>query len=218
MTNNVGNTTSIEPSDDESTLRRSVNYTLILPIDFQNERMYLAKKARGTGKGKWLGFGGKIDGDETAEDGAIREMREETGLVLSPKQIKKTGLVLFTFLVDPFVKAEMHIFTMKKSDFDESQLQLNDEFIGNGQWFNRSELPTNEMWTDFKLWNPNCFEQNRFRANFNYVPKEQLISYSMQVVTDADDDLLTWADLKDVIQFSPEVNHLAKANLAQDSS
>lgn len=126
-----------------------------MPIDYENECIFLAKKARGTGKGKWLGFGGKIDGDETALDGAIREMKEETGLNLSPKQLTKSGLILFTFLTDPVVKAEMHVFTCDKSDFDENQVRLNDEFLGNGQWFKRHEMPVNVS------------------LPFNYVPRSE---------------------------------------------
>jgi 8-oxo-dGTP diphosphatase/2-hydroxy-dATP diphosphatase len=37
-------------------------------------------KKRGFGKGKWNGFGGKVEEGECIEDSAIRELEEECGL------------------------------------------------------------------------------------------------------------------------------------------
>jgi len=59
--------------------------TLVLVVDKRPEgtwRMLLGMKKRGFGAGKWNGFGGKVEPGETVEDGAMRELHEEAGLLL----------------------------------------------------------------------------------------------------------------------------------------
>lgn len=73
------------------------------------------------------------------------------------------------------------------------------------------------MWKDFQLWHPKCFERKRFRAIFNYVPKEELVSYSMCEVTDASDALLTVTELQDVVHAGAEINQRLEAKSALQS-
>ena len=68
------------------------SYTLIFcrretPSGF-NE-ILLGMKKRGFGTGKWNGFGGKIENGESAEQGAIRELEEESSLVVRDIMIEK---------------------------------------------------------------------------------------------------------------------------------
>ena len=48
---------------------------------FKQEEILLGMKKRGFGVGRWNGFGGKLDGNETIEEGAIRELKQKHGLL-----------------------------------------------------------------------------------------------------------------------------------------
>jgi 8-oxo-dGTP diphosphatase len=49
-------------------------------IEFEDESIALAKRGSDPFKGQWALPGGKMDGDETIEETAIREAKEETGI------------------------------------------------------------------------------------------------------------------------------------------
>ena len=102
----------------------------VIPIDHENEKIFLSKKARGSGKGKWIGFGGKVEIGESIDDGAIREMREETGLTLATNQITRIGVLLFTFQdvtnFDSQARAEIYVYTVEKHSFNQNLLKVND--------------------------------------------------------------------------------------------
>ena len=51
------------------------------------------KKANDMHEGKWNGLGGKVEGGESPEACAIREVLEESGLVVSKPQYK--GFITF---------------------------------------------------------------------------------------------------------------------------
>lgn len=112
----------------------------VLPIDFENERTFLAIKNSGAGKGKWMGFGGKVEIGETVLEAAIRETSEETSIPVTVQQIAKVGIVLFTFQNDASTALEMHVFVTEGQRFEHG-VTLNDEFYGSGKWFSRTELP-----------------------------------------------------------------------------
>lgn len=50
-------------------------------------KVLLVKRGNEPFKGKWALPGGFLNEDETAEECALRELKEETGLALKPKQI-----------------------------------------------------------------------------------------------------------------------------------
>jgi 8-oxo-dGTP diphosphatase/2-hydroxy-dATP diphosphatase len=64
----------------------------------KDNQILLGMKKRGFGVGRWNGFGGKVDEGETIEQGAIRELKEETGI--DAVNIKKVGILDFSFQND----------------------------------------------------------------------------------------------------------------------
>lgn len=54
--------------------------TLAFIINKERQEILLGMKKRGFGVGKWNGFGGKVDPNETILDGALRELKEEAGI------------------------------------------------------------------------------------------------------------------------------------------
>ena len=56
-------------------------------ILIEDRKILLVKRGREPEKGKWVLPGGRIDEDETAEKCLLREMKEETGLVVEPTKL-----------------------------------------------------------------------------------------------------------------------------------
>lgn len=96
----------------------------------------LARKARGFGKGKWVGFGGKVERDETVEQANVREIAEETGVRM--QSARKMGLVMFTFDVEPELFLEVHVFD---TDAEFDGVKLNDEYDGDAVWYPFDKIP-----------------------------------------------------------------------------
>ncbi|PJE75822.1 hypothetical protein COV04_02660 [Candidatus Uhrbacteria bacterium CG10_big_fil_rev_8_21_14_0_10_48_11] len=65
-----------------------------LCIVYQHANSLLGLKKRRFGAGKWDGFGGKVETEETIEEAAKRELEEESGVVA--QQIEKVGILNFT--------------------------------------------------------------------------------------------------------------------------
>ncbi|MCL4120137.1 UNVERIFIED_CONTAM: hypothetical protein GTU68_005970 [Idotea baltica] len=107
---------SIEAKDvlnekyDDLPQKRKV-YTLLLL--HQDNKILLGYKKRGFGQGKWNGFGGKCEEGETIRRAAFREMKEESGLDMVEDDVKKVGILEFTFVGKP-VLMEVHIFKASK--------------------------------------------------------------------------------------------------------
>ncbi|KAJ2492504.1 hypothetical protein IWW37_001409 [Coemansia sp. RSA 2050] len=133
-------------------------YTLVFPMDAQNDRVLLGMKKRGFGRDKLNGFGGKVEANEAVTKGAIRELAEESGLVA--KSIKQCGLLLFYFENDP-VAMEVHVFLV---DRYECVAVETDEM--RPQWFGIRDMPFELMWADDSLWWPYVLNGQKFVGQF----------------------------------------------------
>ena len=56
---------------------------LTLCMIYQHPKILLGMKKRGFGKGRWNGFGGKLNDGESIEEATIREVRGETGIKIN---------------------------------------------------------------------------------------------------------------------------------------
>ncbi|KAJ1823222.1 hypothetical protein GGH91_006649 [Coemansia sp. RSA 2671] len=133
-------------------------YTLVFPMDEQNDRVLLGMKKRGFGRDKLNGFGGKVEANETITKGAERELAEESGLVT--KSIKQCGLLLFYFEND-LVAMEVHVFLV---DRYEGAAVETDEM--RPQWFGIRDMPFELMWADDSHWWPYVLKGQKFVGQF----------------------------------------------------
>ena len=69
--------------------------------------LHRVKKENDINKDKWIGIGGKFEGEESPDECLLREAREETGLTLTRWQCR--GVV--TFLNDTCEGEYMYLFT-----------------------------------------------------------------------------------------------------------
>lgn len=61
----------------------------------------LGLKKSGFGTGKWVGLGGHIEDGEKAEAAAVREVQEESGLIVSPDAVQHMASIEFRFPTRP---------------------------------------------------------------------------------------------------------------------
>ena len=100
--------------------------------------LHRVKKENDLNKDKWIGIGGKFEGDETPDECLAREAKEETGLTLTSWRCR--GVV--TFLTNgPWEGEYMYLFT---ADGFEGELKECPE--GDLQWVSRAFLTGLPKW------------------------------------------------------------------------
>ena len=89
-------------------------YTLIIVTEYNTQRILLGKKHRGFGQDLYNSFGGKVEADEIGRphDAAVRELHEETGIVVSPDQMasSRVGTLHFTFDDDNAMAMKVYLY------------------------------------------------------------------------------------------------------------
>ena len=104
--------------------------------------LHRVKKEKDINKDKWIGIGGKFEGEESPEECLLREAREETGLTLTEWRCR--GVV--TFLSDGCEGEYMYLFT---ADGFEGELKECDE--GDLQWVSREFIHRLPQWEGDKI-------------------------------------------------------------------
>jgi len=128
-------------------------------------------KKRGFGAGRWNGFGGKVQPDESIEDAAKREILEEAGIEVN--KLDKRGILEFEFQGNPEI-LEVHVFRAN-------------EFLGEPtesekmkpQWFYVDEIPFGEMWADDKYWIPLFLEDKKFKGKILFGESDSVLENSI---------------------------------------
>ena len=99
--------------------------------------LHRVKKHHDINAGKWIGVGGHVENGETPEECLLREVKEETGLVLTAYRLR--GLV--TFLSDACEPELMCVFT---ADAFDGELIECDE--GELAWVEKSDVLALPTW------------------------------------------------------------------------
>ena len=128
---------------------------------FKGDELLLIKASRGISKGKWNGVGGKLEKEETPEEGAIREVYEETGLKV--KNLFHHGTMSFYMNGGDELDIIVHVFST--SDFSGTPASTEE---GELRWFNKSEIPYSGMWDDDNYWIEPMLQGKRFNAQFHF--------------------------------------------------
>ena len=104
--------------------------------------LHRTKKENDINKDKWIGIGGKFEGEEAPEECLLREAKEETGLTLTSWKCR--GVV--TFLNDCCEGEFMYLFT---ADGFSGELKTCRE--GELQWVDRAFLDALPKWEGDKI-------------------------------------------------------------------
>jgi 8-oxo-dGTP diphosphatase len=120
-------------------------------------QILLIRKKRGLGAGKINGPGGRIEGDETPLQCAIREVQEE--LCITPTEVEPCGELMFQFVDGLALHGYVFIanaFTGEPTETDEAA----------PIWTPLDAIPYADMWQDDRLWLPLMLKRERFVGRF----------------------------------------------------
>lgn len=124
--------------------------TLCLPIQGNPpQRILLGMKKTGFGRGKYNGFGGKLEEGETPTAAAVRELVEECGLIVSEAELEAAGELMFLFPADPELDHSVQLYVIR-----EWQGEPRETTEMKPVWFAVADIPYAEMWADDSYWLP----------------------------------------------------------------
>ena len=109
----------------------------------------LGLKKSGFGAGKWVGLGGHIEEGEKPVAAAVREVAEESGLVVPADSLQHGASIEFRFPARPAwdQTADVFVTSVYQGEPAESEEVA-------PRWFAEDALPLPLMWDDAKYWLP----------------------------------------------------------------
>jgi 8-oxo-dGTP diphosphatase len=123
----------------------------------------LGRKKTGLGSGNIVGLGGKIELGETALDAIVREIEEESSLVVDPADLTEVGLVKFAFPYRENWSQDSTVFVASRWT---GEPQESDEVVP--AWYPLDALPLDAMWDDAKYWLPTVLAGGRVLGDFTF--------------------------------------------------
>ena len=144
--------------------------TLLFCADFEMQSVLLGLKKTGFGTGRIVGIGGGIEDLEAPADAAVRELLEETGLVVSQADLRDAGGIEFRFAGQPAWDMEAHLFVTHRW----SGTALETTEIA-PIWCDLDALPWEQMWADGHYWLLECLRGGRIDAVCVYAADGQTV-------------------------------------------
>jgi 8-oxo-dGTP diphosphatase len=131
--------------------------------------VYRNRKVNDIHEGKWNGLGGKFEPSETPEECVIREVQEESGLVIENPHL--CGLLVFP----EFRGNDWYVFVYKADKFSG---ELIDSPEGNLGWVPDKKILELNLWESDHIFMPWVQEGKFFSAKFEY-EGDQMRSYNV---------------------------------------
>lgn len=134
-------------------------------------QILLGEKKTGFGIGKFNGIGGKLEPGETPEEGIIREVFEEVGLILRKHDLQAAGEITFRFPFQPAFDHHVHVFLARSWEGEprESREML-------PQWFSLGAIPFDKMWQDDAYWLPIVLHGKTICAEFEFADDNETVA------------------------------------------
>ena len=135
-------------SDAARGVRRVVLCFVLRDVDGRRD-VLLGRKKRGFGAGKVVGLGGHLLPGENERAAAVREVAEESNVIVDPGDLVSAGGVLFTFPTRP--DWDMHTTVFVTNHW--GGVPVETEEIA-PWWYGVDVLPFDLMWSDAAAWIP----------------------------------------------------------------
>ena len=126
-------------------------------------QVLLGRKKKGLGAGNIVGLGGKLEPGESALDAAVREVEEESGLVVEASALVPLGVLTYLFPHRESWSQESSVFVCREWTGTPRE---SDEL--NPEWFDVASLPVDQMWDDARHWLPGVLAGSPVRATFTF--------------------------------------------------
>lgn len=120
------------------------NLTTLCYIEKDNKYLMLhrVKKENDINKDKWIGVGGHFEPDESPEECLLREVKEETGLVLTSWKLR--GII--TFISNEWQTEYMFLYTA--DGFEGEMIECRE---GNLEWVDKADMYDLPLWEGDKI-------------------------------------------------------------------
>ncbi|HSV86403.1 MAG TPA: 8-oxo-dGTP diphosphatase [Levilinea sp.] len=129
----------------------------------RGREVLLGLKKGGFGAGYFVGIGGQLEGDETAGQAVVREIREEVGAQVAPEDVVCLGSIIFLF---PAIREwDLHM-TLFQAEHWQGEIIESKEI--KPAWFRLDEIPYEQMWEDARYWLPHLLDGIRLQARIIY--------------------------------------------------
>ena len=133
--------------------------------------LHRVKKKNDMNKDKWIGVGGKFEEGESPEECLLREVKEETGLVLNSYKLR----CIVTYVSTTWETEYMYVFT--SNDFSGDIIECNE---GDLKWVDKNKVIELNTWEGDKIFvrklqNDDSF----FTVKFEY-DGEKLLRYELK--------------------------------------
>jgi len=132
----------------------------------------LGLKKSGLGAGKWNGFGGKVEQNESVASAAARELREECGIEVDARDLQPVARIEFYFPHKPEWDQVVHAFIAHTWRGEPSESR---EMIP--RWFATNAIPYDTMWADDKDWLPLALQGKRVEARFTFKEDNESVGH-----------------------------------------
>jgi 8-oxo-dGTP diphosphatase len=126
----------------------------------QTLMVHRIKKANDIHAGKWNGLGGKLEAGETPEDCAVREIREESGLLATCLVYK--GLLTFPNFAH---NEDWYAFVFVVDEFSGDLIESPE---GRLQWVDDAQVMQLNLWEGDRIFLPWLDRPGIFSARFTY--------------------------------------------------
>lgn len=143
-----------------------ITATLVFLV--RDDLVLLARKVRKIGAGKWNGYGGGIEGEETTFQCAVRELGEEAGVESDPNDLEKVGEVTFHNTKSDGSKFSclVHIYLLRRW----AREPRASKEMADPTWFEIHRLPVAHLMPADPFWLPLILSGKKIVAEAHYGP------------------------------------------------
>lgn len=133
--------------------------------------LHRTKKKKDINKNKWLGVGGRFEEGESPEECIVREVKEETGLILKNYQLR--GIV--TYISNKWETEYMYVFTA--TEFEGNIIECDE---GDLEWIEKEKVNTLPTWAGDHIFMDKLQKNSGFfSVKFEY-DGEKLVRYHLK--------------------------------------
>lgn len=141
------------------------DHTAVLCFVRSGRQVLLIRKKRGLGAGKINAPGGKCDPGEPPHDAAVRETREEVGVIAS--DLRNHGVLRFAFTDGYTLK--VYVYIAHRHSGQPAATAEADPF-----WVDTDSIPYDEMWEDDRHWLPRVLAGHRVESEMLFHHDEMI--------------------------------------------
>lgn len=127
------------------------------------DRVLLGRKKRGLGVGNIVGLGGKLESGEDAPAAAVREIAEESNVLVAREDLVERARIAYRFPTKPSWDQDATIFVAERWSGEPAETEEISPC-----WYDVAAVPFDDMWADARHWLPQVLAGLFVRAEFDF--------------------------------------------------